>query len=74
MPKAPRYTVEVGDAHFYFAHGRKITEKKLEAVFQERIEGLQTEMFPGLRVRDIEGQLLKPRLQVVLVPEEEGQS
>jgi len=73
MPKKVRkyYVVEVGDDLCFFAYGRGLTETKLLKTFERRLEGLQSEVFPGLKLRNQEGLLLEPRLQVILVPAEE---
>ena len=66
-----RFTVEVGDDDFYFAFERVLTETQVRNICERRIEGLQSEIFPGLLLRS-NGQLLKPRLQVVFVPVKEA--
>ena len=73
MPKRlPRFTVEVGDDDFYFAFGRVVTQTQVRKICERRIVGLQSEIFPGLRLRS-EGRLLKPELRVVFVPAEGGE-
>jgi hypothetical protein len=70
--KRIRFTIEVGDDDFYFKFGRVMTDTQIREVCERRIKGLQSEIFPGLRLRSkLDGRLLKPKLQVVLVPAEE---
>jgi len=72
MPRtSKRYLVEVGDDHFFFPYGKEITETQLRRAFEKWIEPLQSELFPGLKLRDGNGQLLKPKLRVELIPSKE---
>jgi len=72
MPKRlPRLKVIRADAEFYFAFKRSMKESEVHKIFEQYTEPLQSEIFPGLILRDEEGNMLKPRLQVVLVPIEE---
>lgn len=72
MPKRlPRFKVVVADADLFFAFNRNLKERELIAMFERRIEPLQSEVFPGLILKDDDGDLLKPKLQVILVPAEE---
>ena len=63
----PRYTVHTGDTSYYFAHGRSYVWSYLKRVFRKRISPIDNP-YPGLVLRDDEGTLWKPELQVVLVP------
>jgi hypothetical protein len=60
-----------GDSTFFFAFNRSLKESDVARICDSRIATLQTEIFPGLLLRDEEGNILKPELQVVLVPAEE---
>lgn len=64
--KDARYVVHTGDTTFYFECGRLYRESYLKQVFKKRIK--HVELFPGLVLRDGSGNLVKPELQVVLVP------
>ena len=71
--KRMRFTVEVGDGDSYFKFGRTLTDTQIREVCEHRIKGLQSEIFPGLRLRSkLDGRLLKPKLRVILVPAEES--
>lgn len=72
MPNtSKRYLVEVGDDHFFFPYGKEITEIQLQRTFEKWVEPYQSELFPGLKLRDEKGQLLKPKLKMKLVPSKE---
>lgn len=69
--KQPKYFVYCGDAHLCFGFSRSYRLGQLEEVFRQKVKPLQDEFFPGLVLRDDAGNLLKPELQVHLVPAEE---
>jgi len=69
--KKPMFTVHTGDADCWFPYGATHDELELEQIFERRIKGWDMELFPGLKLRDHKGQLLEPRLQVILVPAKE---
>ena len=69
--KSKRYTVEAGDDQFYFSYGKEITETQLKRVTGHLSKAWQDELLPGLKLKDEDGQLLKPELKVVLVPSKE---
>ena len=72
MPKKlKRYKVEVGDDHFFFSYGKEITETQLQKTFEAWAAPLQADLFPGLKLRDENGRLLKPKLNMELVPTKE---
>jgi len=78
MAKKKAYRVDCGDASFYFEQGRLYNEKYLQEVFRkrllERLANNDPDLFPGVRFRDGAGKLLKPQVQVVLVPAEEPEN
>jgi hypothetical protein len=71
MSRVPdsRYVVHTGDTTYYFEHGRLYRQSYLNRVFKKKIAPV--ELFPGLVLRDGQGNLWKPELQVTLVPAEE---
>lgn len=71
VKKMNRYEVEVADDDFYFVFGKTVTDSQFVKNCERRISGLHSEIFPGLRLRNkFNNQLLKPKLQVILVPAE----
>ena len=73
--------VHSGDAHLYFSEKDEYTLSYLRQVFRKRIKKCEAckepiEVFPHLVLRDSEGRLWKPKLEVQLVlyePEEENE-
>jgi len=63
-----RFIVECGDADYWFKFNRELKSAEVEQKFGERISGLQSTIFPGLRLRDEAGHLWRPELRIVLVP------
>ena len=62
-----------GDAHLYFEEGSEYALSYLRQVFRNRIkkcEGCKEpfELFPGLILKDSDGRLWRPKLEVQLVP------
>ena len=78
MAKKKSYLVDCGDASFYFEEGRLYNERYLKEVFKrrllERLANNDPDIFPGVRFRDGAGNLVKPQVQVVLVPAEEPEN
>lgn len=73
MPaRMPRFTVECEDEDYYFKFGRVLKERQVLEIFEQRIQPWKSYLFPGLRLKDDAGNLLVPKLQVVLVPAKES--
>jgi hypothetical protein len=68
MNREPRFKVSCGDTHFYFRHGRRLKQSEVNAIFSGRIQQWNTELFPGLQLKDERGQLWYPQLIVTLIP------
>jgi hypothetical protein len=71
MRREPRYTITCGDADYYFKRGRTLKESEVHHIFRDRILIWRHQLFPGLLVRNEQGQVMHPDLQVVLIPTEE---
>ena len=72
MAKQKKYEVVVADDMFFFSFEDMKTETQVQRIFKRRVDKFQSELFPGLRLRDNDGQLLKPKLQIILVPAKEA--
>lgn len=73
--KDPYYVVHTGDATRYFKFGKRYRLSYLRGVLNDRITACVScthpiELFPGLVLEAPDGQLLKPEIQVRLVPVE----
>ena len=66
--KEPVFQVHCGDAHHYFGYGRLYRQSHMRRIFTERVERIRVEFFPGLVLKDGQGNLWKPELHVELVP------
>lgn len=72
MPKRlKRFTCVCGDSHFYFRYDRTYTEKEINEAFKQRVSKWKPEVFPGLVLRDEQGQCYRPELTIALVPTED---
>lgn len=63
-----QFTVDCGDAEFYFRFGRELKASEVDSIFEARIQHLRHGLLPGLRLADEQGQLWKPLLRIQLVP------
>jgi len=65
--------VHSGDAHLYFSENDEYALSYLRQVFRKRIKKCEAckepfEVFPHLVLKDREGRLWKPKLEIQLVP------
>ena len=66
-----RFVIHCGDTSLHFAYGKLYRLSYLEKTFKQALEPFSENFFPGLVLRDGAGNLVKPQLQVVLVPASE---
>ena len=66
--KNPKYTVVVGDSDGCFGFDDKTRKSYLETRFRQRARSIA--IFPGLVLKDDNGDCWKPELRIHLVPAE----
>jgi hypothetical protein len=67
------FTVHTGDSLYYFEHGRSYQQSYVRQVFRERLKRCPAcshpyELFPGLVLKDDNGDLWKVKLRATLMP------